>query len=110
MHVKQAACRCHYLGPVGRQTANEFIMQPIQDLLHRIQWDPVFGQGLFEIGYLDRLAHSVVRVPWARVRLAPGEHFALEVEEEDGSLHMVPLHRVRAVWRDGVLIWQRPLS
>lgn len=83
-------------------------MTPIQDLLHRIQWDPAFGRGEFELGYLDRLAHRIVRVPWQRVRLASGEHFALDVREEDGSQHMVPLHRVREVWRDGVLIWQRP--
>lgn len=83
-------------------------MQAIQDLLHRIQWDPAFGQGYFEIGYLDHVAHGVIRVPWSRVHLPPGEHFALEVSEEDGSARMVPLHRVRAVWRDGALIWQRP--
>lgn len=83
-------------------------MMPIQDLLHRIQWDPAFGQGAFEIGYLDRLAHRIVRVPWRQVRFQPGEHFALEVAGDDGHAHMVPLHRVRQVWRDGALIWQRP--
>lgn len=82
-------------------------MIPIQDLLHRIQWDPEFGRGEFEIGYLDRLAHRISRVPWRQVRLETGEHFALEVIEADGSRHMVPLHRVREVWRDGELIWQR---
>lgn len=82
-------------------------MIPIQDLLHRIQWDPEFGRAEFEIGYLDRLAHCISRIPWRQVRLEPGEHFALEVTEDDGSRHMVPLHRVREVWRDGVLIWQR---
>lgn len=27
---------------------------PIQDLLHRIQWDPVFGRGEFRIGTAPR--------------------------------------------------------
>jgi uncharacterized protein (UPF0248 family) len=84
-----------------------FVVMPIQDLLHRIQWDPEFGRGEFRIGYLDRVAHRIVHVSWPQVRLEPGEHFALEVIEDDGSLHMVPLHRVREVWRDGELIWQR---
>lgn len=83
-------------------------MIPIQDLLHRIQWDPAFGRGAIEIGYLDRVEHCIVRVPWSQVRLQPGEHFALEVVGSDGHPHMVPLHRVREVWRDGALIWQRP--
>jgi uncharacterized protein (UPF0248 family) len=29
------------------------------------------------------------------------------VEEEDGTLHTVPFHRVRKVWRDGMIIWER---
>lgn len=82
-------------------------MQPIQDLLHRIQWDADFGRADFVIGYLDHVAHSIVRVPWPRVRFDRGEHFAIEVQEEEGGWHMVPLHRVREVWRDGALIWQR---
>lgn len=82
-------------------------MMPIQDLLHRIQWDPAFGQGAFELGYLDRPAQRIVRVPWRQVRFPAGEHFALEVIGDDGCTHMVPLHRVRTVWRDGELIWQR---
>jgi uncharacterized protein (UPF0248 family) len=82
-------------------------MIPIQDLLHRIQWDPEFGKGEFVVGYYDRVADAVVRVPFRRVHLARGEHFAFEAVEDDGSVHTVPLHRVREVWRDGELIWQR---
>jgi uncharacterized protein (UPF0248 family) len=82
-------------------------MMPIQDLLHRIRWDPEFGKGEFEIGYDDHVARCVVRVPFRRVRLERGEHFAFDAVEDDGSTHMVPFHRVREVWRDGKLIWQR---
>jgi uncharacterized protein (UPF0248 family) len=80
---------------------------PIQDLLHRILWDPEFGRGEFEIGYEDRLAGRVVRVPFRRVRLERGERFAFEAVEDDGSTHRVPFHRVREVWRDGESIWRR---
>ncbi|HSD40707.1 MAG TPA: DUF504 domain-containing protein [Burkholderiales bacterium] len=82
-------------------------MIPIQDLLHRIQWDPEFGKADFEIGYFDRVAREIVRVPFRHVRFEKGEHFALEAVEENGSIHAVPLHRVRQVWRNGKLIWQR---
>ena len=82
-------------------------MQPIQNLLHRIQWDTDFGRADFVIGYLDHVAQAVVRVPWSSVSFPSGEHFSLQVRETDGSTHMVPLHRVREVWRDGRLIWQR---
>jgi uncharacterized protein (UPF0248 family) len=82
-------------------------MIPIQDLLHRIQWDPKFGEGTFMIGYYDRLDAQIVRVPFRHVHLARGEHFSFDVEEQDGKTHMVPFHRVREVWRNGELIWQR---
>ena len=82
-------------------------MTPIQDLLRRIQWDPVFGNAEFEIGYLDRVTGEIVRVPFRRIGFERGAHFALEATEADGSVHTVPLHRVRAVWRNGTLIWQR---
>jgi uncharacterized protein (UPF0248 family) len=82
-------------------------MIPIQDLLHRIQWDPEFGRAEFEIGYFDRVTREIVRVPFRRVHFEKGEHFAFEAIEEDGSVHSVPLHRVREVWRNGALIWQR---
>lgn len=82
-------------------------MIPIQDLLHRMQWDPEFGKADFEIGYFDRVTGKIVRVPFRHVRFEKGEHFAFEAVEADGSVHTVPLHRVREVWRNGELIWQR---
>jgi uncharacterized protein (UPF0248 family) len=35
-------------------------MQPIQALLHRIEWDPEFGFAKFVVGYYDRVAKAVV--------------------------------------------------
>jgi uncharacterized protein (UPF0248 family) len=55
---------------------------PIHELLARVRWDPAFGRA----------------------------RFAFEALEEDGSVHRVPYHRVRAVWRDGELIWSRSFS
>ena len=82
-------------------------MTPIQDLMHRIQWDLEFGKGDFVIGYHDRAAGRIIRVPFRRVYLKKGEHFSFEAVEDDGAVHMVPFHRVREVWRDGELIWRR---
>jgi hypothetical protein len=30
-----------------------------------------------------------------------------DLVDEAGAAHSIPLHRVREVWRDGSLIWQR---
>ena len=82
-------------------------MMPIQDLLHRMQWDERFGDAEFVIGYCNHVARRIVRVPFRQISFPRGEHFAFEAVEADGSTHRVPLHRVREVWRNGVLIWQR---
>lgn len=82
-------------------------MTPIHELLARIHWDPAFGRGRFELAYLDRLHGSLVRVPLERIVVMPGERFGFDALEDDGSLHSVPFHRVRAVWRNGVLVWSR---
>lgn len=83
-------------------------MTPIHELLARARWDPVFGAARFVIGYADHRARALLKLPLERIRLAEGSHFAFEFEDEDGRSQRVPLHRVREVWRDGVLIWRRP--
>jgi len=82
-------------------------MIPIQDLLNRIVWDREFGQGRFEIGYLDRLQGRIVKVPFSAIRLPLGDHFSFQLEDEFGETVTIPLHRVRQVWKDGMVIWQR---
>ena len=82
-------------------------MTPIHELLARMRWDAEFAAGRFEIGYLDHMRNSLVRLPLERIHFPPEQKSAFEAVEEDGSVHRVPFHRVRAVWRDGELIWSR---
>jgi uncharacterized protein (UPF0248 family) len=82
-------------------------MIPIQDLLRRIHWDAEYAKAEFEVGYYDRVDDRIVRVPFRRVHFEKGEHFSFEAVEDDGTVHSVPLHRVREVWRNGELIWHR---
>ena len=82
-------------------------MTPIRALLDRIRWDDAFGNARFEVDYYDRVEDTLVRAPLQRATLGDRQHFFLELVAPDASIHSVPLHRVRAVWREGVRIWQR---
>ena len=82
-------------------------MEPLHELLSRIRWDPGFGQGAFELGVYDRVQDEIRRVPLARVRFEPGNRFAFFLDGDDGQTRTVPLHRVREVYRDGMLVWKR---
>jgi uncharacterized protein (UPF0248 family) len=82
-------------------------MQPLQDLLHRITWDPEFGKGRFVLGYEDRLVAHETIVPFTTVRFDPQRPGTFSLDQEDGSVVHIPLHRVRTVYKDGNVIWQR---
>ena len=82
-------------------------MQPLDQLLDRIAWDPEFGKGRFALGYLDRVARKEVVVPFDEVHRDSGGR-TLALLDDDGLVVHVPLHRVRTVYKDGLVIWQRP--
>lgn len=82
-------------------------MQPIQELLHRITWDAEFGKGEFALGYYDRVVRQERIVRFASIHIDPGGG-SFSFHDADGIVAHIPLHRVRTVYKDGVVIWQRP--
>ena len=82
-------------------------MQPVHEVLNRIRWDPEFGQSDFEIGYLDRVADAIIRVPFSALVFPKDEHFSFSIIDGEGELHNVPYHRVKQIFRNGELIWHR---
>jgi uncharacterized protein (UPF0248 family) len=82
-------------------------MIPIQDLLNRIRWDEEFGRAQFQIGYYDRIAHDLVLKALADISFPKDSHSIFEWNDAEGVTHTVPLHRIKRVFRNGKLIWQR---
>jgi uncharacterized protein (UPF0248 family) len=85
-------------------------MQPVQDILHRIQWDEVFAEADFEIGYYDRVEGRIVRVPFTALHFPTDDHFAFELFDASGDVRRIPFHRIREIHRDGRCIWSRPMG
>jgi uncharacterized protein (UPF0248 family) len=83
-------------------------MTPIHELLSRIRHDRGFGRGQFEIGYLDRIEGTIRRVALKEIVFPAGERRVFGLVDETGQLRRIPFHRVREVYRDGQIIWQRP--
>ena len=82
-------------------------MQPIHKLLSRIRWDPRFRTGRFMLGYFDRVARRVVVVPFEGIRFPAEAPGSFEIWDDEGNPHRIPFHRVRRVYRNGRVIWQR---
>lgn len=82
-------------------------MIPIHDLLNRIRWDEEFGKGRFEIGYYDRVEDKIIKIPFTEIQFSAGDHFSFQTANEFDEPVSIPFHRVRQVWKDGVLVWER---
>ena len=82
-------------------------MIPIHQLLARIQHDPKFGKGAFELGYLDRFDATVHRIALGLIVFPEGNRRVFAFVDGSGRERQIPFHRIREVHRDGKLIWQR---
>jgi uncharacterized protein (UPF0248 family) len=82
-------------------------MKPIQDLLNRIRWDSEFGDADFKIGYYDRVDDRIITVPFKDINLETHIHSIFSLVDENGDVHTIPLHRIKQVYRNNELIWQR---
>lgn len=82
-------------------------MTPIHEMLARIRWDPDFARARFTVGYWDRVAGEVLRIDLRDASRDADNPSFLDLIDAEGVVHEVPLHRVREIWRNGVLIWRR---
>lgn len=82
-------------------------MIPIHELLARIRWDADFGRSRFVIGYWDRLEGKVLHADLREITWDQENPAFFDLLDEEGMVHSIPFHRVREVWRDGDLIWER---
>jgi len=82
-------------------------MIPIRNLLKRIQWDEAFSKADFRIGYYDRIQDAILVVPLERIFQETDNHFLVQLIDNKGIAHMVPFHRIKAVYRNGEMIWKR---
>ncbi|MCF7848466.1 MAG: DUF504 domain-containing protein [Kiritimatiellales bacterium] len=82
-------------------------MIEIQKLLNRIHWDAEFGRGDFEVGIYDRVEDAVERIPLESLRFEKGNHFSFSIPTADGEWIVIPFHRVRNVYKNGLCIWNR---
>ncbi len=61
----------------------------------------------FTIGYYDRVADAIILIPFQAIHFPQGDHFSFEVVDEEGESHAIPYHRVKRIYQDNRLIWQR---
>ncbi len=85
-------------------------MIPIHELLSRIRWDEAYGKADFVIGYYDRVEERIITVPLKELYFDGEDHFDFQLLDEEGVTHTIPLHRIRQLFRNGELVWQREVE
>ena len=85
----------------------DLIMQPIHELIKRIQWDSDFGKGDFELGFYDRIDEKIIRIPFRDIHFLPSNHDLFYFIDNEGQEHSIPFHRIKAVYKNGERIWER---
>lgn len=79
----------------------------VQELINRIRWDKDFGKGDFVVGYYDRVEDKIIAVSFQELQFDNEDHFSFQLINLDGEICSIPFHRVRTVYKDGQLIWER---
>jgi len=83
------------------------MMIPIHQLLSRIRWDREFGAANFVIGYHDRVEDEIILAPFSDLIFPPDRSDLVGIMDPDGVVRSIPLHRIKKVFRDRKLIWER---
>ena len=50
---------------------------------------------------------QLIKLPFHEVTFFPGDHYFFHYLDEEGAEHSVPFHRIKAVYKEGELIWYR---
>jgi uncharacterized protein (UPF0248 family) len=82
-------------------------MKPIHEILSRIRWDKEYAKADFRVGYYDRVENRLILVPFHDLWFDDEDRFGFQVLDGEGVTHHIPLHRVKAVYRNDELIWHR---
>ena len=78
-------------------------VETIKNLLNKIKWYEK-DKDKFVIIYFDRVLNKELEMPFKAIKRFEGE-FAV-FEHRNGEVNL-PMHRVRAIKKDDVVIWRR---
>lgn len=82
-------------------------MKTVQEVLNQIRWDERYAKDKFQIAYYDRLKNGFITVPFNEIQFPEDDHFSFYIIDELGETHSIPYHRVKQIYQNDKLIWQR---
>lgn len=83
---------------------NQTTMITIRELLNKIRWDEQEDSSQYEIYYLDRVENILKKIYYEDIVELEGLFMDLLIEDK---LTSVPLHRIKVVKKDDIVVWKR---
>jgi len=79
-------------------------MKTIKDLINRILWDKKEDKEDYSLFYIDRITKKDVEIKGRDIKRAEGSFI---IVARDGEEAEIPMHRIRAVKKKGMVVWVR---
>ena len=79
-------------------------METINQVLNKIKWDSNENPEEFSLGYLDRITNEIILIKYADIVRVEDVFFIIKVNSRETY---IPLHRIKEILKNNVIIWQR---
>ena len=81
-------------------------MQPIKDLLNKIKWDKRELPEEYLVYYLDRISQKLIKINYINIKRFEDNFIVIEKNNEETY---IPMHRIKEVRKNNVLVWKRSI-
>ena len=80
------------------------IMITIKDYINKIKWGPKEKKEDYRFYYIDRVNNELKEIRFLDIKDIEGGFMIIHGRYEDVE---IPLHRIREVKRNGIVVWRR---
>ena len=81
-------------------------MIPIKDLLNKIKWDKRELPEEYLVYYLDRISQKLIKINYNDIKKFEDNFIVIEKNNEETY---IPMHRIKEVRKNNVLVWKRSI-
>jgi uncharacterized protein (UPF0248 family) len=82
-------------------------MITIEKLIHKIEWDDRECPSDYSLYYIDRITNKKMEIKFTSIKEIVDGVMLLKINDIDTQ---IPLHRIREVRKNNVVVWERKIK
>lgn len=79
-------------------------MRPIKDLLNKIKWDKREKPEDYSLFYFDRISKELIKIDYTDIKSFEDNFIVVEKNNEES---FIPMHRIKEVRKNNIIVWKR---